>query len=80
MTASNKRGAHLAQIALEAYYQDRTGSRRGGLNAADLHWSESDIIDLMTDLLILARQKGYDLSALLTKVEAHIESETGHDC
>lgn len=80
MPQSNQRGVRLAQIALEAYYEGRQAQRRGGDAASGCDWSESDMVDLITDLLLLARSKDHDLSALLRKVEGHIRAETGRAC
>ena len=77
---SNGRGVRLAQIALEAYYAGRSGQRRGGSGASDCDWSESDIVDLMTDLLLFARTKNHDLAAILRKIEGHVRAETGRPC
>lgn len=80
MPQTNQRGVRLAQIALDAYYEGRQAQRRGGVTASGCDWSESDMVDLMTDLMLLARSKNHDLSALLRKVEAHIRAETGREC
>ncbi|GEP12754.1 hypothetical protein [Methylobacterium gnaphalii] len=77
LPSDRMRAARLAQIALEAYFQGRTDRRRGGGTAGELEWSESDIVDLVTDLFILARAKDVDLSGMLAKIEAHIQIETG---
>lgn len=72
MPENDKRGVRLAQVALEAYYSGRQSQRRGGIAASDCDWSESDMVDLITDLLLLARAKDHDLAMLLRKVQAHI--------
>lgn len=75
-TTSNMRGTRLAQIALEAYFSGRTELRKGGALAPNLDWSQTDIVDLIADLLILARLKGYDVTTLLSTVRMHIAVET----
>lgn len=79
MPENDKRGVRLAQVALDAYYSGRQSKRRGGLAASGLDWSESDMVDLITDVLLLARSKDYDLTALMRKVRAHIGAETGRE-
>ena len=39
-----------------------------------------DMIDLMTDLLLLAKHRGYDPCSVLAKAKRHIEAEIGERC
>ena len=41
-------------------------------------WPSLDIVDLMTDLLLLARFSGYDPQSVVSKAERHLYAETGH--
>lgn len=75
LMATVKRRAELAQIALDAYLHAEGANRlwRGGVPACD-------IVDLMTDLLLLAKQRGYDPCSVVTKVERHLQAETEEQC
>ena len=68
--ATIQRRAELAQIALDAYLHADGADRlwRGGVPACD-------IVDLMTDLLLLERQRGHDPCSVIAKVERHIQVE-----
>lgn len=70
-----QRRAELAQIALDAYLHAEGAERRwrGGAPACD-------IVDLMTDLLLLAKQRGYDPCSVVSKVERHLQAETEERC
>jgi hypothetical protein len=40
--------------------------------------AECDIVDLITDLLLLARLRGHDPATIVSKAERHVYAETGH--
>ncbi len=65
----------FAQVALDAYLHAEGAQRRwvGGVPACD-------VIDLMTDLLLLAKHRGYDPCSVLAKAKRHIEAEIGERC
>jgi hypothetical protein len=69
------RRAELAQIALDAYLHAEGADRlwRGGAPACD-------VVDLMTDLLLLAKQRGHDPCSVINKVERHLQAETQEHC
>lgn len=72
--------AELAQKALDAYLHEHSGIRRWCYPPASDDVGESDIIDLVTDLMILAVSKGHDPCGILRKVESHLSAEVGHQC
>jgi hypothetical protein len=62
----------LAQTALDAYLQAEGVDRRweGGAPICE-------IVDLITDLLLLAQERGCDPSSVVRKAERHMLAETG---
>lgn len=62
----------LAQVALDAYLQAEGAGRRWE-NGAPI----CEIVDLITDLLLLAQQRGCDPVSLVRKAEKHVLAETG---
>lgn len=69
--------AGLAQKALDAYLHEHSGIRRWCYPSISDDIGESDIIDLVTDLLLLAEMKGHDACGVVRKVEVHLQSEVG---
>ena len=69
--------AELAQKALDAYLHEHSGIRRWCHPRASDVIGECDIIDLVTDLMLLAEAKGHDPHGVIRKVEAHLQAETG---
>lgn len=47
---------------------------------AGLDVAECDIVDLMTDSLILARRNGHDPCAVLRTPQVHLKAEIGERC
>lgn len=72
--------AELAQKALDAYLHEHSGIRRGCHPRASDVIGECDIIDLVTDLMLLAEAKGHDPCGVIRKVEAHLQAESGLSC
>lgn len=72
--------AELAQKALDAYLREHSGIRRWCYPRAADDVGESDIIDLVTDLLLLADRKGHDPCDVLRKAEGHLLAEAGRRC
>ena len=72
--------AQLARKALDHYLAEHTTERRWRYPVVGSEVAECDIIDLMTDLLILARLSGYDPCAVLRNTQAHLKAETGGSC
>ena len=70
-----KRRAELAQIALDAYLHAEGAARKWGYAAPPC-----DVVDLMTDLLLLVRERGHDPGSVISKVEQHLKAETGERC
>ena len=70
--------AHFAQLALGTYARVQGTCRRSKWNTGKGDVAESDIVDLMTDLLLLARFSGYDPQSAVSKAERHLYAETGH--
>lgn len=70
--ATTKRRAELAQIALDAYLHAEGADRRWGDDP-----SPCDLVDLMTDLLLLAKQRGHDPCSVVSKVEHRLKERTG---
>ena len=60
---------------MDAYLHAEGADRRwaGGVPACD-------IVDLMTDLLLLAEKRGYDPCTVIKKVERHLKAEVGANC
>ena len=73
--ATTERRAELAQIALDAYLHAEGATRRWGSAAPPC-----DVVDLMTDLLLLAKQRGHDPCSVIGKVEQHLKAESGERC
>ena len=61
----------LAQTALDAYLRAEGAARRG-LDGAPI----CEIVDLITDLLLLAQQRGCDPVSVVRKAEKHVLAET----
>ncbi|MEE7457881.1 hypothetical protein MPAR168_02775 [Methylorubrum populi] len=72
--------AELAQKALDAYLHEHSGIRRWCYPPASDDIGESDIIDLVTDLMLLAEAKGHDPCGVIRKAEAHLQAESGLSC
>ena len=72
------RRAHFAQLALGTYARVQGTCRRSKQSTGEGDVAESDIVDLMTDLLLLARFSGYDPQSVVSKAERHLYAETGH--
>lgn len=72
--------AYLAQKALDTYLSEHNDLRRWCFLPPSNDIGESDIIDLMTDLLLLAELKGYDPCEVTRKAEKHLEAEAGRKC
>jgi len=62
----------LAQIALDAYLRAEGAERRGESGAPTC-----EIVDLITDLLLLAQQRGCDPASVLRRAERHLLAEAG---
>ena len=60
----------FAQTALDAYIHAEGAARRwvGGVPACD-------VVDLITDLLLLAQAKGHDPCSGLNRAKRHLEAE-----
>lgn len=71
--------AALARKALALYLQEHTSERRWRYPANN-DVAECDLIDLMTDLLLLAKLSGHDPCSLLRKTQVHLDAEVGHRC
>lgn len=65
----------LAQTALDAYIRAEGADRRwvGGVPACD-------VVDLITDLLLLAKAKGHDPCSVITRAKRHLEAEASERC
>lgn len=72
--------AELAQKALDAYLQEHSGIRRWCYPPSDHEVGESDIVDLVTDLLLLAELRGHDPCEVTRKAEGHLRAEAGREC
>lgn len=72
--------AELAQKALDAYLQEQSDIRRWCYRPPAEDIGESDIVDLVTDLLLLAELKGLDPCEVTRKAEAHLQAEAGREC
>jgi hypothetical protein len=73
--AMSKQRAELAQIALDAYLHAEGATRSWGKVAPPC-----DIVDLMADLLLLAKDRGHDPCSVISKVEQHLRAESGELC
>jgi hypothetical protein len=69
------RRIELAQAALGAYIHAEGADRRwiGGEPACE-------VVDLITDLLLLANAKGHDPCSVLSKAKRHLEAEARERC
>ena len=72
------RRAHFAQLALDTYARVQGTCRRSKRSTGEGDVAEFDIVDLMTDLLLLARFSGYNPQSVVSKAERHLYAETGH--
>ncbi|CAO4164963.1 hypothetical protein [Methylorubrum extorquens] len=72
--------AKLAQKALDAYLQEHDEIRRWCYLRTHERIGESDLIDLVTDLLLLAEMNGYDPCEVTRKAEKHLEAEAVRRC
>ncbi|MHB2206446.1 hypothetical protein [Methylobacterium sp. CM6257] len=72
--------AKLAQKALNLYLNEHATERRWSYPMAGLDVAECDIVDLMTDSLILARRNGHDPCAVLRTPQVHLKAEIGERC
>lgn len=73
--ATTERRAELAQIALDAYLHAEGAARKWGREAPPC-----DVVDLITDLLLLAKERGHDPCSVISKVEQHLKAESGELC
>lgn len=83
MNSGRRRGtgrACSARKALNLYLEEHTAERRWRYPVEDADVAECDIVDLMTDLMILARQSGHDPCAALRKTQVHRKAEIGQSC
>lgn len=65
----------LAQKALNSYLHEHSGIRRWNYPAASDGIGQCDIVDLITDLLLLAEVKGHDPYGIVRKAEVHLHAE-----
>ena len=72
--------AALARKALDLYLQEHTTERRWRYPANSSDVSECDVIDLMTDLLLLVQLSGHDPCSVLRKTQVYLDAEIGHRC
>ncbi|WP_336488522.1 hypothetical protein [Methylobacterium nigriterrae] len=72
------RRAEFAQKALDCHARAHVAMRRWRSAPANDDIAECDIVDLITDLLLLARLKGHDPATIVSKAERHVYAETGH--
>ena len=63
--------AELAQKALDAYLHEHSDIRRWCYPPSVDEIGDSDIVDLVTDLLLLAELKGLDPCEVTRKAEGH---------
>lgn len=78
--ATEAERAELARKALDFYLQEHGGERRWRYPAAGNDVAECDIVDLMTDLLLLSKLSGHDPCSVLRKTQVHLDAETGERC
>jgi hypothetical protein len=71
--------AALARKALDLYLREHRSERRWRY-PADSDIAECDVIDLMTDLLLLAKLSGHDPCSVLRKTQVHLDAEIGQRC
>lgn len=72
--------AELALKALDAYMHEQSDIRRWCYRPPAEEIGESVIIDLVTDLLLLAEMKGLDPCEVTRKAEGHLRAEGGRKC
>ncbi|QDI83693.1 hypothetical protein E8E01_15105 [Methylorubrum populi] len=72
--------AELARKALDAYLHEQSDIRRWCYRPPAEETGESVIIDLVTDLLLLAETEGLDPFEVTRKAEGHLRAERGRDC
>ena len=70
----------LARKALDLYLQEHCGERRWRYPLTGSDVAQCDIVDLTTDLLLLARVSGHDPCTVLRKTQVHLDAETGQKC
>ena len=70
----------LARKALDLYLQEHGDERRWRYPLAGSDVAECDIVDLLMDLLLLARASGHDACTVLRKTQVHLDAETGQRC
>ncbi|MHB2210717.1 hypothetical protein [Methylobacterium sp. CM6257] len=75
MMTTKIRRVEFAQAALDAYIHAEGADRRwiGGQPACE-------VVDLVTDLLLLAKVKGHDPCSVLSKAKRHLEAEGTERC
>ncbi|KAB1075061.1 hypothetical protein [Methylobacterium planeticum] len=75
------RRAEFARKALASHARAHTQAhatlRRWPSVRAGDDIAECDIVDLITDLLLLARLRGHDPASIVSKAERHVYAETG---
>lgn len=74
------RRAELARKALDCYAHEHRSIRRWRYPAKGKVTARCDIVDLITDLLLLAKREGHDPCALIRASEEHLAAEAGHRC
>lgn len=67
--------AELAQKALDSYLHEHSGIRRWSHPVTSDGIGQCDIVDLITDLLLLAEVKGHDPYDIVRKAEVHLQAE-----
>ncbi len=67
--------AELAHRALDAYLHEHSGIRRWSYPEASDGIGQCDIVDLITDLLLLAEMRGHDPYNIVRKAEVHLQAE-----
>lgn len=72
--------AEFARQALDCYARAHASFRRWRYAPNGDEIAECDIVDLVTDLLLLARQRGHDPCQVISKAEGHLCAETGLVC
>ena len=75
---SETQRVRLAERALKTFLKESAPTRRWRIGPPVEAVGESDIIDLVTDLLLFAETNGFDPSSVVRKAEIHLLAETGH--
>ncbi|WP_144765552.1 hypothetical protein [Methylobacterium dankookense] len=70
----------LARKTLGFYLQEDDCQHRWRHPTESNDVAECDIVDLMTDMLLLARAGGCDPCTVLWKTQVHLNAETGTRC